>query len=101
MDYYRNMWARHSHTLSPLTCITSSKLKFKWTKIKQDDFDQIKRIIAWNTLSSYPYFNEEFYIHTYASYFQLGAFIIQKGEPIAFYSEKTIDTQKRYTVTEN
>ena len=30
----------------PLTKITSVKVKFKWTKIKQDDFEEIKRIFS-------------------------------------------------------
>ena len=46
-------------------------MKFKWTKIEQDAFDEIKGIVARNTLLSYPDFNEEFKIHTDASYFQL------------------------------
>ena len=40
-DYYRDMWSRCSHTLTPLTNITFSKLKFKWTKIEQDAFKAI------------------------------------------------------------
>ena len=56
----------------------SSKVKFKWTKIEQDDFNEIKRIVSRDNLSSYPDFNEEFNIHTNASYFQLGVFIIHK-----------------------
>ena len=60
VSYYRNMWARHSHTLTNLTNITSSKEKFKWAKIEQDAFDEIKRISENNILSAYPDFNEEF-----------------------------------------
>ena len=49
---------------------------------------------------TYPYFNETFKIHTIDSAFQLGAFISQKDEPIAFYSRKITDAQPRYTVTQ-
>ena len=90
------MCARRSHTLAPLTIITSSKVKFKWTKIEQDDFNEIKRIVARDTLLAYLYFNEEFKIHTN---FQLGAIIIQKGKPTAFYGRKLTDAHKRYTAT--
>ena len=85
LNYYHDMWERLSHTLSPLTNITSSKVKFKSTKIKQDAFDEIKRIVARDTLSAYSDFNEEFKSHTDASNFQFGAVINQKGKPIAFY----------------
>ena len=39
-------------------------MKFKWTKIDQDAFNEIKRIFAHDILSIYPDFNEEFKIHT-------------------------------------
>ena len=40
-------------------------------QVEQDDFDKIKRIVAHNTLSTYPDFNETFKIHNDASAFQL------------------------------
>ena len=42
-------------------------MKFKWTKIEQDAFEEIKLILARGTLLAYPDFNEEFKIHTNAS----------------------------------
>ena len=45
VKYYCNIWGRRSHTLSPFTKITSSKVKFKWAKIKQDYFKEIKWIV--------------------------------------------------------
>ena len=46
--------------LAPLTKMMSNKVKFKWTKIKQDASDEINRIVAPDTLLTYPNFNEEF-----------------------------------------
>ena len=66
-------------------------------EVEQDTFDKIKRIVAHDTLLTYPDFNETFKIHTDASAFQLGAVIIQKGKTIAFYSRKLTDAQKCYT----
>ena len=60
-------------------------------KVEQNDFDKIKRIVARDTLSTYPDFNETFKICTDASALQLGAFIIQKGKNIVFYSRKLTD----------
>ena len=54
MNYYQNMWERCSHTLVPLTKITSSKVTFKWTKIEQDIFDKIKRVMTGDTLLVCP-----------------------------------------------
>ena len=52
------MWPSQSYTLASLTILTPIKRKLKWTQVKQDAFDKIKRIVAHNTLSTYPYFNE-------------------------------------------
>ena len=94
------MWERRSHNFLPLTKITSSKVYFKWTKIEQDKFDEIKLIVACDTLFTYTDFNEEFKIHTDDRYFQLGAVISQKVKPIAFNGRKLTDYEIRYTVTE-
>ena len=42
VNYYCNMWARRSHTLSPLTSITSIKVKFELTEVEQEAFEDIK-----------------------------------------------------------
>ena len=42
VKYYCDMWERRSHMLVPLTKITSSKVKYKWTKTEQDAFEEIK-----------------------------------------------------------
>ena len=99
-NYYRDMWQRRSHTLAPLTKLTSIKINFKWKQVGKDDFDKIKRIVACDTLLTSPDSNETFKIHTNGSTFQLGAVISQKGKPIAFYSRKMTDSPKRYKVTE-
>ena len=91
------MWPRRSHTLAHFTELIYIKSKFEWTKVEQDAFDKIKRIVASNTLLTYPDFNETFKIHTDAIKFQLGAVIIQKVKPISFYSRKLTYFQKRYT----
>ena len=86
--------------LASLTKLMYIKMKFKWTQVKQDAFDKIKWIVARDTLSIYPGFNETFKIHTNDSAFQLVSVIIQKGKPIAFYSRKLTDAQQWYKVME-
>ena len=94
------MWPRRSHVLAPLTRLMSIKRKFKWTNAEQYAFDKIKSIVDPDTLLTFLDFNETFKIHTDASVFQLVAVIINKGKPIALYSRKLTDAQKRYTLTE-
>ena len=100
VNYYRYMWSSRSHTLAPLTKITPNKRKFKCMKVQQDVFDEIKRFVSRDTLSTYPDFKEMFKIPTDDSAFQLGAVISQKGKLIAFYGIKITDAQQRYTLTE-
>ena len=85
------MWPRQSHTFVSLTRLTPIKWKFKWAHVKQYVFDKTKRIVARDTLLTYPYLNEIFKIHTNASTFQLGAVIIQKVKTVAFYIRKLTD----------
>ena len=93
------MWPSWSHTLVPLTKLTYINRYSKWMKFDQYDFDKIKRIVACDTLLTYPDFNEAFKIHTYASAFQLGAVISHKGKPIYFHIRKLTDAQQWHTVT--
>ncbi len=60
----------------------------------------MKRIMARETLLSYPDFSKEFHIHTDASKVQLGTVISQEGHPIAFFSRKLTPAQTCYTTTE-
>ena len=69
LNYYRDMWIRRSHLLTPLTNLTSKNVKFIWTTKEQKAFDLIKRIIARETLLSYPDFSKPFDIHTDVSYY--------------------------------
>ena len=43
INYYHNTWPRRSHMLAPLTILTSIKMKFKWTKVEQNDFEKLSR----------------------------------------------------------
>ena len=94
------MWPRRSHTLALLTKLMSIKRNFKWAQVEQYAFGEIKRIVARNTLLTYPDFNEAFKIHNNASAFQLEAVKSHKGKTIAFYSRKLTGDQKWYIVTE-
>ena len=100
VNYYRDMWPQRSHLLAPLSSLTSAKVKWTWTEEYQTSFDNMKKLIAKETLLTYPNFNKTFEIHTDASKVQLGACISQEGKPVAFYSRKLNPAQTRYTTTE-
>ena len=100
VNYYRDVWPRRAHILAPLSELTSKNAKFKWTEKHQKAFDEMKEVIAKETLLAYPDFNKPFHIYTDASDVQLGACISQEGKPVAFYSRKLNSAQTRYTITE-
>ena len=64
-----------------------------------ESVNEIKQIVARDTLLIYPDFNKRFDIHMDASELQLGAVISQDGKPITFYGRKLTGPQTRYTVT--
>ena len=43
INYYRNMWVRWSHVLTPLTNLQSLDKPFIWTDVEQSTFDTIKK----------------------------------------------------------
>ena len=57
--------------LATLTKITFIKVKYKWTKIEQDSFEEIKWIVARDNLIDFPGFNKRFEIYTDSSDLQL------------------------------
>jgi hypothetical protein len=80
--------------------MTSTKVKWKWTEEHQKAFEEMKKVIAKETLLAFPDFTKSFQIHTDVNKIQLGACISQENKPIAFYSRKLNDAQTRYTTTE-
>jgi hypothetical protein len=46
VNYYRDMWLRHSHILAPLASLTSEKVKWEWRPKQSAAFAMAKRVIA-------------------------------------------------------
>ncbi len=70
-----------------------------WDEIHQKAFDQVKATICQDVVLAYPDYSKPFEIFTDALEKQLGIVITQENRPLAFYSRKLSDTQKRYSVT--
>jgi hypothetical protein len=113
VQYYRDIWARCSEMLAPLTdlvgeCGETKTTRMNKTKekpwrsdpIHQQAFDNIKAAIAKETFLAYLDFLKPFDLYMDASSTQLGAVITQDNRPIAFFSRKLSKTQQKYSVTE-
>jgi ribonuclease HI len=113
VQYYRDLWARRSEMLAPLTSLVgecghtkvtkankTKKRAWYWDEVHQIAFDNVKATIARDVCLAYPDYSKEFEIYTDASSKQLGAVITQGNKPIAFFSRKLTETQQRYSVTE-
>ncbi len=112
IQYYRDMRARCSEMLVPLTDLLGEcremkitkknkirKKPWRWDPILQQVFDNIKAAIAKETVLTYPDFSKPFEIYVDASATQLGAVIAQDNMPILFFSRKLSKMQQKYSVT--
>jgi hypothetical protein len=112
VQYYRDMWAKGSEMLAPLTDLVgecretkatkkngTKKKPWKWESIHQQAFDNVKATVTKEVVLAYPDFTKPFEIYTDASPTQLGAVITQGNRPIAFFSRKLSKTQSKYSVT--
>jgi hypothetical protein len=113
VQYYRDMWARRSEMLAPLTDLVgeceemkitrknkTKKQPWRWDQIHQQAFNNVQAAIAKETVLAYPDFSKPFETYTDASSTQLGAVITQDNRPIAFFSRKLSKTQQKSSVAE-
>ena len=78
----------------------TKKVPWHWSGVHQKAFDKVKATNAKDIVLAYPDYSQKFEIYTGACSTQLGAVITQNNRPLAFFSRKLSDTQKKYSVTE-
>jgi hypothetical protein len=113
VQYYRDLWARRSKMLAPLTSLVGEcsqtkvtgakgvkRVPWQWDEVHQRAFDHVKTTIPRELVLAYPDFSKVFEIYTNALNKQLGAVITQENRPITFFSWKLSPTQHKYSITE-
>jgi hypothetical protein len=86
VQYYRDLWARRSDMLTPLTSLVgecgqtkstkakgTKKVPWHWDEVHQRAFDHVKATIAKDVVLAYPDYSKVFKIYTDASSKQLGS----------------------------
>jgi hypothetical protein len=99
VQYYRDLWARRSNMLAPLTSLVgersqtkstkakgTKKVPWHWDKVHQRAFNHEKATTTKDVVLAYPDYSKVFEIHTDASSKQLGAVTTWDNRPIAFAS---------------
>ncbi len=113
VQYNRDLWARRSKMLAPLTSLVgecgqtkvtkakgTQKVPWYWTEVHQKAFNDAKATITKEVVLAYPDFDKVFEVYTDASTKQLGSVITQSNRPLAFFSRKLSVQQQKYSVTE-
>ncbi len=91
VQYYRDLWARRSDMLTPLTALVGEcgqtkitkakgikKVPWHWDEVHQRALDHVKAKIVKDIVLAYPDYSETFEIYTNTPSKQLGAEITQK-----------------------
>jgi hypothetical protein len=112
VQYYHDLWARWSNTLTPLTSLVgecgqtkvtkakkTKKVPWHWDKFHQRAFNHVKATIAKEVVLAYLDNSKVFEIYIDVSSKQLGAVITQDNRPIVFFSWKVSIAQCNYSVT--
>ncbi len=112
VQYYRDLWARRSEMLSPLTDLVGERghtkatrttkpkhMPWYWDDMHQTAFENIKTAIAKDVVLVYPDYSQGFEIYTDSSKFQLGALITQNNKQPSFFSCKLNTAQQKYSMT--
>jgi hypothetical protein len=77
----------------------TKKVPWHWDEVHQRAFDHLKATVAKDRVLAYPDYFKVFKIYTDVSSKQFGAVITQDNRPIAFFSRKLSNTQRKYSVT--
>jgi hypothetical protein len=112
VQYYHDLWARWSKMLAPLTSLVgeysqtkvtrakgTKKTPWHWDEVHQRAFNHVKDTVAREVVLAYPDYSKVFKIYTDPSSKQLGAVVTQENRPIAFFSQKLCNIQRKYSVT--
>ena len=105
VGYYRKFIKNFAKIAKPLTLLTCQQVKFNWTPTHHETFMKLKASIIEVPILHYPDPNKRYIVYTNASDDTCGMQLSQEHDgteliPIAFLSHTFLETQGRWSTTE-
>ena len=106
LGYYRRFIKDFSRIALPLSELSKEKVKFIWGPKQEESFQKLKQIVISDQVLSLPDYDKQFVVTTDASGYAVGASLQQMDDqvkrlrPIAFFSKKLSEQEKRWAVYE-
>jgi hypothetical protein len=86
--FYRRFVQDFSTIAAPLHGLTKHEVMFQWGPAQQQAFEALKLKLTQAPLLQLPDFEKTFELECDASGIGIGGVLIQRGKPVAFFSEK-------------
>ena len=104
-SYYRRFIKNFAKIANPLTELTKTSVKFKWSPDAQKSFETLKQKLIESPVLAYPDPKKQYILQTDASFFCIGGILSQRDKngydhPIAYMSKTLSKTQQNYDIRE-
>ena len=104
VGYYRKFIRNFAKIAKPLTLLTHQKAKFEWSPTHHNAFLMLKESVIQASILHYPDPKKHYIVYTDASDDACGAQLSQEHDgtefPIAFLSHTFMETQQKWSTTE-
>ena len=100
--YYRCFIRDYATIAQPLTDLTKKGVpeEVPWSMPCEEAFRKLKGALTSETVMKNPDFSKPFVLQTDASRTGVGAVLSQEDSPIAYYSRKLLDRERKYSTVE-
>lgn len=105
VGYYRCFCRIFSTVVAPLTDLLKAKVKFIWSPLCQQAFENVKAILCDSPVLAAPRLDKPFKLQVDASFVSAGAVLLQEDDvavdrPVCFFSRKFNRHQLNYSAVE-